>query len=95
MIEQLTNPDPWMIVAEDSGPGPEYLGRVLAHTQVNTEEEAHIFDYRRGELCDFFGLYLDCDIPDDFTVEVMQYSEFKRDYGNRMPLRNFVDFYKK
>ena len=84
--------DPWLIIAEDSGNAPHYAGRVLAHTFCDTEDEAHTFDNRRGELCDLFQLYLDCDIPDDFTVEVMRYSEFKQEYGNRMPLRNFVEW---
>lgn len=78
--------DPWLIIAEDDG--VDGMGRVLAYMCYDTEEEANQFDNRRGELCDAMGLFINEPIPDDFAVEVMQYSEFAQCYGNRMPLRN-------
>jgi hypothetical protein len=78
--------DPWLTIAEDSGENG--MGRVLAYMCYDTEEEANQYEGRRGELCDAMDLFIDEPIPDDFSVEVMQYSEFKQCYGNRMPLRN-------
>ena len=84
----------WLIVAEDSSDEPHHAGRVLAYTVCDTEEDARCWEGRRGELCDKFGLYMDCDIPDDFGVEIMTEAEFYECYRNRMPLRNYVDFNK-
>ena len=78
--------NPWLLIAEDDG--LDGTGRVLAYMCFDTEEEANQFEGRRGELCDAMELFIDEPIPDDFAVEVMQYSEFKQEYGNRMPLRN-------
>jgi hypothetical protein len=79
--------DPWLVIAEDSG--SDGMGRVLGHLCFDTEEEAYQFEGRRGELCDIMELFIGEDIPDDFSVEIMTYSEFKECYGNRMPLRNY------
>lgn len=78
--------NPWLVIAEDDG--HDNMGRVLAYMCYDTEEEANMWEGRRGELCDAMELFIGEDIPDAFCVEVMQYSEFKECYGNRMPLRN-------
>lgn len=79
--------DTWLVIAsvcEEDG-----LDRVLGFTTCKTEEEAESCARWRGQLCDVLGLYLDCDIPDDFHVEYTTYREYVNDYGDRFPLRNY------
>jgi hypothetical protein len=78
----------WLLIAEDSG--RDGNGRVLSYMVFDTEREAHVYDGRRGALCDDMGLFIDEDIPDDFCVEIMTYDDYKSCYGLKMPLRNQI-----
>jgi hypothetical protein len=80
----------WMVIA--SVCGPDGMGLVVGYTTCETELEAESRARYRGQLCDVLGLYLDCDIPDDFIVECTTYGEFVDDYGNRFPLRNYKEW---
>ena len=82
---------PWLLIAEDDG--PDGNGRVLGYMCFKDEETAQETARRRGEICDWMGLYIGEDIPDVFAIEVMTYDEFFECYRDKMPLKNYVEYY--
>jgi hypothetical protein len=81
--------DPWLLIAENDG--PDGNGQVLGYMICESEEQAQSYASRRGEVCDWMGLYLGCPIADDFSIEVMTQSDFDECYRGKMPLRNFIE----
>jgi hypothetical protein len=65
--------------------GKDHNGEVLGYIVCNDEAYAKRFTDRRGEWADWLHLR---DIPDDLNIEIISYDDFKKEYGDRMPLKN-------
>jgi hypothetical protein len=79
----ISNED-WLVLVEDEG--RDGMGRVLGFCVCPTEAEAESIAQNRGELFDALELFIDEDPADDVWCEVIEYHDFKKSYGNRMPL---------
>lgn len=83
MMGDWTDGD-WLLLIEDEG--YDTMGRVLGYLVFATQAEADAVG--RGAACEVCNLFKGEPIPDDITIEVMTYGDFKASYGNRMPLVN-------
>jgi hypothetical protein len=72
----------WLVLVEDDG--LDGMGRVLGWCVCSDKSIAD--NIPRGELFDALELFIDCEVPDNVYIEVIQVHDFDACYGDRMPL---------
>jgi hypothetical protein len=77
----------WYVIALDNSE----LGSVLAYSEFDSAADAQAFGGAgRGEMADRFNLFINQDIPESFSIEIISAVDFVTEYRGRMPLCNFV-----